>query len=633
MLRYELNIRDYIRIVRKRKLLIVFSVAVFAAGAAWHTRSLKPVYEAATTVKIEERKSIGGMLSDIMVFSPGDLMESNSRIITGFPVMIETAKRMRFLSANATREEAYRAAEALQGQVRTERVGRTNIIRIIARADDPQQAANLADTVAKAFIEQNRRDRSEQATTSKKFIENQLNAVRKRLYQSEDRLRDFNEKVENIKMSEDVQKKLMELEFELAALLQKYTDKHPKVIYVNEQIRDMEEQVKGFSGQELEYARLKREVEVSRNAFTLLSQKLEEVKIAEAGKIANASIIDPAIVPGRPVNMHSNSNVALGGFLGLVIGLVLSFVVETLDTSMGTIEDVETVMKIPVLGVVPSIGMEDGLTMIEQLKRRFPGARLKKRRPQISLMVHLRPTSPVAESFRNIKTNMRISPERKAFLLTSAGPQEGKTTTLINLGLACAQDGMKVLLVSSDLRRPTICESFGMKKRPGLNEVVLGTLGFGDVLRTSSDMMLGKLGVDMVIKHPGIQNIHVLPAGSLPVNPAEVLDSQDVDLIIAAARQQYDVILFDSPPVLPVTDASILARKVDGVVLCYEIGRTSRHALVRAKAQLEAVDARIQGVILNHIRPETEAVEVYPYYYRYRYYSSNRKEEEVAAKA
>ena len=622
MLKYELNLRDYIRIVKKRKYVILFAVIIFTFGALAQHKSLSPIYEASTTVKVEDRKSVAGMLTDAVLYGPGDIMETQSRIIKGFNVMSRVCVLMGIVSENAPEAEKQAAAEVLQGRISTERLGRTNIIKIIAKASNAAEAKQLVDTVADVYILESLRVKNMQSSSSRQFIEEQLAAVEARLMESEEKLRRFGDENGKIIVAEDVQKKLLDLEFESANLLQRYTEKHPKVIMIRQEITDLEKQIEGYSGSQLAYARLEREVDVARNIFSMLSQKLEEVKISEAGKVSGAEIVDPAVMPRAPINKQSDFTIYLGAFLGLIVGFVLSFVVENLDTSMGTIDDVESVVKLPVLGVIPSVGTEEEKeTVFESFSRRFLKLRQrKKRRGFVSMVVHRSPTSPAAEAFRNIKTNMKISPDRKVFLITSAGPQEGKTTTLINIALACVQDGMKVMLISSDLRRPTIAESFGMKKRPGISDVLMGTISVEKGMRGISDMMLGSLGPDFILSSPGLDRLWILPAGSLPLNPAEVLDSKEFDKLITWMRSEFDVILFDSPPVLPVADASILAPKVDAVILCYEIGRTSRHALVRAKSQLDAVEARNIGVILNHIQPETEAVEVYPYYYRYRYY-------------
>ena len=187
-----------------------------------------------------------------------------------------------------------------------------------------------------------------------------------------------------------------------------------------------------------------------------------------------------------------------------------------------------------------------------------------------------------------------------------------------------AQKGLKTLLISSDLRRPVVAKTFGIHREPGLTEIVTGTADLEDALKNISDIMLGNMQLDEIMKGPGIENIFILPVGQLPRNPTEILESTELSELVEVIKKRFDVILFDSPPVLPVTDASLLASKVDGVVLCYEIGKTARDALLRAKVQLESVGAKILGVVLNQIKPQTEIMTPYPYYkYKYRYHEKN----------
>jgi tyrosine-protein kinase Etk/Wzc len=226
----------------------------------------------------------------------------------------------------------------------------------------------------------------------------------------------------------------------------------------------------------------------------------------------------------------------------------------------------------------------------------------------------------MSESFRNIRTNLKINPSRKMLLVTSASPQEGKTTILVNLGLATAQEGLRTLLVSSDMRRPALAKTFATESKPGLTDVLSGYSSFKDTLRNINDILLGDMAIEDVLKPSGLRNIWFLPCGSIPHNPAELLSSARFTSLVEQLRQEFDVILFDSPPVLPVTDASLIAGFVDAVILCYETGRVSREALIRCKAQLDSVNSNIVGVILNHTKPQTEPIEPYPYYYRYKKY-------------
>jgi succinoglycan biosynthesis transport protein ExoP len=165
-----------------------------------------------------------------------------------------------------------------------------------------------------------------------------------------------------------------------------------------------------------------------------------------------------------------------------------------------------------------------------------------------------------------------------------------------------------------------VAKTFGMLEHPGLNEVLTGIHKLDECLRSISDIIVGNMKLEAIMETPGIENISILPSGHIPHNPAELLDTPMMVELMTQIRNRYDIVLFDSPPILPITDATLLAGRVDGVVLVYEAGRTSRSALQRVKVQLENAGANILGVVLNHINPEVEAASNFPYYYKYKYY-------------
>ncbi|OPX29189.1 MAG: hypothetical protein B1H08_04405 [Candidatus Omnitrophica bacterium 4484_171] len=439
MVKYELNLRDYLRIIRKRQFVIIFSSVIFTLGALFYISSRPPLYEANATVKIEERKSIAGLLTEIVAFSPGDIMETQTKVIKGFPVIKRTALRMGLIDENTPPEKVYAVVGNLQSKIDTKQVGNTNIIKITAVSSDASSAVKLANAVAASYIEENLLEKNKQARTSRKFIEDQLASLEKRMHTAEDKIKVMSKDIKNINIAPDVQDKLTQLTFELASLSQKYTPKHPKVMQLKEQIKQLESQLRGFSGKELDYARLQREIEVNKKIYAMLRQKLEEVRITEAEKVPDVSVVDPALLPTAPVNAQSKITVFTGSILGIIVGMVLAFVAESLDTSMGTIEDVESALGISVLGVVPSVTHDKEhkpVGFIEKLKRDliFKHRKDEKETNYIRLISHYNPTSPVAEAFRSIKTNIMVSRMRKTIIITSAGPQEGKTTIFMNLG-------------------------------------------------------------------------------------------------------------------------------------------------------------------------------------------------------
>jgi tyrosine-protein kinase Etk/Wzc len=634
MLQYELNLRDYVRIFRKRKLAIIGTFVVVLAATVFNLSRQPYVYETSATVKIEERKSIAGLLTEWIVYNPQDVMESETKFIKGFPVMEQVAKRLGMTTDKMSPDETDAVIVGLQDSIETKKVENTNIIEIVARGGDPKQLMGLANTVASVYVEQNLAEKTKQARAARQFIENQLQQLTDRMKKAEETLRGYGASASDLRMAEPIQNKIVELQFEKTALLQKYTEKHPKIIQLTQQIKDLNGQVKGFSGDELEYGSVVREIEINKKLYAMLKEKLEEARITEAQKVSDASIVDPAVLPTDPVEPNKRMAVLIGAILGLVMGIALAFFLETMDPSIGTIEDVENVIKVPVLGVVPSIHAEleakkQGL-FANLWARGSEASREEKKKEldrYVRLFVHYNPNSLVAEAYRNIQANLKINAEKKVFVVTSSGPGEGKTSAVINLGLTCAQSGLKTLLVSADLRRPSIARAFGLHRELGLTEYLEGLLDYGGIVKSVSDMALGEMGFDEILKFPGIENISLISSGDLPSNPVAVLESKRLQQLVDEARKDFDLILFDSPPILPIADATILAPRMDSVILVYEIGRTARQALLRAKVQIESTGAKLAGIILNNIRPQTESIMFsYPYYYKYKYEEAKDKD-------
>ncbi len=638
MPQYELTLKDYIRIIRKRKYVIIVSVCLISFINYFTISRQKPIYVAAATVKIEERKTIAGLLTEWIVYNPADVLESESKFITSFPVITNVGVALNKvpkdwfehpnnIDSNQIKpehvEELNRIVSELQGEVETERVANTNMIKIVANSGNPKEAMDLANSVAQVYLASNLKEKNRQATQEREFIEDQLKTIENKLRSMEENLRQYGQGVGQIKISEPIEQKLTELQFKLTELLQKYTEKHPQVIQLKDQIKFMEAQVHGISGQQLEYSRLTREVEVNKKLYSTLKEKLEEARISEAQKVSAVSIVNPAVLPTSPVTGDNSLKIVMGAFLGLILGVALAFIFETLDTSIGTIEDVENVIKLPVLGVVPPIESDFKAQrgIVGRIKDRFnPKEKTDAEERFVHLFSHYQPQSPTTEAYRNIHTNLKLSPARKTILITSSGPREGKSSVACNLALVMAQIGLKTVLVSADLRRPILAKVFGIKREPGLNELIMGTVGLDSALNNITDILLGEIGLEDIRKTPGIENIWILPTGHLPPNPVEILESKVLVEIIEKLKSRFDVVILDAPPVLPVTDSSLLAPKVDCVVLVYEIGRTSREGLMRAKVQLESAGGKIAGVVLNHTQTQTEGISPYPYYHKYKYY-------------
>jgi polysaccharide biosynthesis transport protein len=292
-------------------------------------------------------------------------------------------------------------------------------------------------------------------------------------------------------------------------------------------------------------------------------------------------------LPARPRVLL---NIALGVVVGLVFGVGLAFFIEYLDTSVKTMEDIENFLQLPVLAVIPK---------------------------NISILKDEGPECPDAEAYRILRTNIefnRKSPDANAFTIVSGGAGEGKTTTLVNLAYTFAQGGYNTLIVDADLRRPTQHRLFNISNEMGL-----------------SDLLLGELDLEEVVRHTPVDNLFILPSGPLPMDAVGILNSQRMVDFMDDAKSRFDAIFFDSPPILGVSDASVLASAVDLTLIVVQHRRFPRAMLQRVKNAITNVGGTILGVVLNNV--DTRHDQYYEYYTSYyNYYNKPRKGERRTVK-
>jgi succinoglycan biosynthesis transport protein ExoP len=449
---------------------------------------------------------------------------------------------------------------------------------------------------------------------------------------------------------------LIELLLKRDSLLENYTSQHPEVIAIGQKITetarkilallkqqitaadrkiaDLEEEAREVDSKtnllmekKLEYDRLKREVDSFRDMTALLEQKNQEALITQAEKPEEVVIVKPALLSSTPINPPKTmATGAMGIIIGIVLGLVFAFIVETFDTSLGAIEDVEETLGAKVLGVIPHADYKD---IIASLRDKIPSETdesvLKK---MLNLVSHFAPKTMIAESFRSLRTNIQFregDKNIKTIAITSTSPQEGKTMVSVNLAISLAQSGLKTLLVGSDLRKPMLGMVFGLEETPGLTEIILGDYPWSHTVKTITDIIImGKISLDDVIMTPGMDNLNIITSGTMPPNPAELIESDRLMTFIEEARKQYDIIIFDSTPVLSAADAAILGQKMDGVLIVYRVGVVSKGLLKRTATQLQQVKCNIIGIILNGMKPDISPD--FPDYKYYKYYSYYGKE-------
>jgi capsular exopolysaccharide synthesis family protein len=265
----------------------------------------------------------------------------------------------------------------------------------------------------------------------------------------------------------------------------------------------------------------------------------------------------------------------LGALVGLVVGLGLAFFIEYLDTSVKTMEDVESLLGVPVLAIIPKN---------IKLLHKEPG------------------DTPDAEAYRILRTNIefnRKNPGANSISVASGGPGEGKSTTIANLAFISAQGGYSTLIVDADLRRPVQHEIFGLSNKIGLTNYLTTEMAFEDVILQS-----------------GVENLYIMPSGILPSDAVGILNSQRMSDLVAELKLRYDMVFFDSPPVLGVSDASVLASEVDQTIIVVQHRRFPRAMLLRVKQALLGVGGTVLGVVLNNVDLKHDQ----NYYYYTNYY-------------
>src|SRR5436305_15292381 len=309
---------------------------------------------------------------------------------------------------------------------------------------------------------------------------------------------------------------------------------------------------------------------------------LQETVDAALPKSSIVEITDQAEPGPKPVSPNFTDNIVLGIIVGLIVGVGLAFFIEYLDTSVNTIDDVERALQAPVLGVIPQ---------------------------NVGSLIQEGPESPHAEAYRVLRTNILFSRKREesnSLTVVSGGAGEGKSTTIFNLAVVFAQNGQRVLLVDSDLRRPSLHKLLNVSNSVGLTNYLLRQNTLEDVIQTTS-----------------LPSLNFLPSGKLPSSSLGILNSAQMREFIKRAKERYDFVFFDSPPIMGVSDASILASEVDMSLLVIQYRKYPQVMTLRAKQMVEKVGGNLLGVVLNNINISQDSYYYYYSGYYYDYYSKH----------
>ena len=520
-----MDIKDYFALVWRWSWLIVVGVLVAGAAAYLVSRNTTPVYRATTRLMIDEAPGSNTGNDYSRVLYEQRLAQTYVEILTTTPILEETINELGYpFTVNQLRSKI--SVSAPQD---------TKIIVISVEDTDPMRTAVIANTLAEVFIQEN------QARESLRYAEPIANW----------------------------QRRLDEIGDDILALETQLNN-----------VRDVET----AEGQALQ-SRLETQIKEAQIRYTDVFNNLNQLQISQAKESSNLVPIDPATTPTTPIRPRTTTNTLLAAVVGGMLALGIIFLIEYLDDTVKTPDQVLADTGLSTLGAIANIKAET---------------------PPQMLISRTAPRDPISEAYRVIRTNLSFSAIDQglsSLLVTSSSPGEGKSTTAANLAIVLAQTGKRVILVDADLRRPTQHKIFEKPNNQGLTTAVLDT----------------STSVSFHVQETAIPHLSLMTSGPIPPNPAELLNSQRMAQVLQELQEIADVVLFDTPPVLTVADASILGALVSGCLLVVDTGKTRRGAFVGAVERLERTGATLFGVVLNRLILERRG---YGSYYYYHYYTS-----------
>jgi len=528
-----MELRQYFAIFVRWLWLIILGTVLAAATAYIVSATMSPVYKATTTLFISQaaNPSSPTALDYSSILGSERLARTYGELIKKRPVLQEVID-----SLNLRDEKGNPLSlETLAASIDVRLVRDTQLVEVAVEHTDPALAAAIANRVTAVFIRQNEAMQLARFADSKQSLEKQLASL-----------------------DQDIKDTQKALDAARAAAIAGTADKQAEVI------------------------RLENALTAYRSSYAALLKSYEDLRLAEARTVDNVIVAEPAQVPEKPVRPNKALKTLLAGVVGMMLAVGAAFLIEYLDDTVKTSEELNQALGVTALGVIsrmpPTEKASDGL------------------------ITAAHPKSHIAEAYRVLRTNLQfasVTRPLRSILVTSANPSEGKSTTVANLGVVLAQAGKRVILVDGDLRRPSLHKIFEVPNTAGLTNLLLQD----------------EPCLDGHMADTRIENLKVIPSGPLPPNPSELLGSQRMKHLVEVLKEEADIVLFDSPPILPVADAAVLSTVTDGVMLVVEAGSTRRDVLAQARAALAQAGAYLVGAALNKLRPSRGSGYYYYYYY------------------
>lgn len=482
--------------------------------------------------------------------------------------------------------------EGLQQQLKIAEQGKqSGVLRASLQGADPELASRILNEIGQLYVRQNVERKAAEAEKSIAFLNTQLPDLKKQLEASEGKFNQFrstqgtfdlNEEAQTfLKQTVDLQVKVLELQNKRKELATRFTAQHPSMQALDSQITALQQQIGGLEGRakkfpavEQDLLRLTRDVKVSNELYTNLLNSFQQLRLVKEGKVGNVRIVDTAVAPERPVKPQRGLVLALSGVLGLLGGLGLAFVRNSLRAGIKSAEQIEQELGLNVFATVPKSAMQPALDLDAKAKK-----------PGTHLLATVKPDDAAIESLRSLTTSLKfamLDAANRIVLVSGPTPGIGKSFTSANFAAVLAAAGQRVLLVDADLRKGHIHQFFGLERGAGFSELVAGSHSLAQVM------------------HPQVApNLDFISTGALPPNPAELLMSPSTAALLKSLEAEYDIVLIDTPPVLAVADTAVIAPQAGTVFLVARAEQSTLGELQESIKRLAQAGVQVKGGIFN----------------------------------
>jgi tyrosine-protein kinase Etk/Wzc len=493
-----------------------------------------------------------------------------------------------------------RRADVVDGVLRrltvSERGKKTGILVAGLEGGDPVRVAAVVDALANAYVRQNVERRSAEAAKTLAFLESQLPGLKEKVtaaeaalnaYQQEHGVVDLPQETQSLlSQAAEVEKALSQVELERSEVRQRFTDQHPSMAALNEKagtlrakLGQVNARMRQVPQAELDSARLSRDTKVASETYLQVLNRAQELQVVKSGTIGNVRIIDRAVVPHRPIRPEPGPVLGVALLVGLLGGIAGAFARKALDNPASDPEVIERTTGLPLYASIPHSPRQEALAR-RRLRRGHGG--------RSTILAALDPGDVAIESLRSLRTSLQFAlVESRSNVVAISGPSPGlgKSFVIVNLGHVLASAGQRTLLVDGDLRRGTLHRYFGRSRSPGLAEVVTGAEP-----------------AEVSLRKTDVPNLDLLSTGRIPPNPAELLASDRFRRVMAEVSARYDLVLVDTPPVLAVTDAALVARVAGLLLLVLRAGRNPLREIQAAVRRFARAGARVHGAVLNDVQ-------------------------------